>query len=66
MAWEALSQRKNTQASMTQSWVSTLMITMLLGGLWHGAAWNYVAWGALHGVGLCANKLWREGPEDLG
>jgi D-alanyl-lipoteichoic acid acyltransferase DltB (MBOAT superfamily) len=37
-----------------------LMITMLLGGLWHGAAWNYVVWGALHGVGLCANKLWRE------
>jgi D-alanyl-lipoteichoic acid acyltransferase DltB (MBOAT superfamily) len=33
---------------------------MLLGGLWHGAAWNYVVWGALHGVGLCANKLWRE------
>jgi hypothetical protein len=28
-----------------------LMITMLLGGLWHGAAWNYVVWGALHGVG---------------
>jgi alginate O-acetyltransferase complex protein AlgI len=37
-----------------------LMVTMLLGGLWHGAAWNYVVWGALHGVGLCANKLWRE------
>jgi D-alanyl-lipoteichoic acid acyltransferase DltB (MBOAT superfamily) len=37
-----------------------LMITMLLGGLWHGAAWNYVVWGALHGVGLCATKLWRE------
>ena len=37
-----------------------LMITMLLGGLWHGAAWNYVVWGALHGVGLCANKLWRD------
>jgi hypothetical protein len=33
---------------------------MLIGGLWHGAAWNYVIWGALHGVGLCANKLWRE------
>jgi alginate O-acetyltransferase complex protein AlgI len=29
-----------------------LMITMLLGGLWHGAAWNYVVWGALHGVAL--------------
>lgn len=37
-----------------------LMITMLLGGLWHGAAWNYVIWGALHGIGLCANRLWRE------
>ena len=28
-----------------------LMITMLLGGLWHGAAWTFVAWGGLHGVG---------------
>jgi alginate O-acetyltransferase complex protein AlgI len=37
-----------------------LMITMLLGGLWHGAAWNYVIWGALHGVGLCGNKLWHQ------
>jgi alginate O-acetyltransferase complex protein AlgI len=27
-----------------------LMITMLLGGLWHGAAWTFVAWGALHGL----------------
>jgi alginate O-acetyltransferase complex protein AlgI len=29
-----------------------LVITMVLGGLWHGAAWTFVAWGALHGVGL--------------
>lgn len=29
-----------------------LMITMLLGGLWHGAAWNYVMWGMLHGLYL--------------
>jgi alginate O-acetyltransferase complex protein AlgI len=29
-----------------------LMITMVLGGLWHGAAWTFVAWGAFHGVGL--------------
>lgn len=35
-----------------------LMITMLLGGLWHGAAWNYVIWGLLHGFGLCLNKAW--------
>jgi D-alanyl-lipoteichoic acid acyltransferase DltB (MBOAT superfamily) len=31
-----------------------LMITMVLGGLWHGAAWTFVAWGALHGLGLVA------------
>jgi alginate O-acetyltransferase complex protein AlgI len=37
-----------------------LMITMLLGGLWHGAAWNYVIWGALHGAALCVNKLWGQ------
>jgi D-alanyl-lipoteichoic acid acyltransferase DltB (MBOAT superfamily) len=29
-----------------------LLLTMLLGGLWHGAAWNFVLWGAWHGVGL--------------
>jgi D-alanyl-lipoteichoic acid acyltransferase DltB (MBOAT superfamily) len=30
-----------------------LLITMVLGGLWHGAAWTFVLWGGLHGVGLC-------------
>lgn len=35
-----------------------LMITMLLGGLWHGASWNFVLWGFFHGVALAANKLW--------
>ncbi|HKY38248.1 MAG TPA: MBOAT family O-acyltransferase [Polyangiaceae bacterium] len=30
-----------------------LMLTMLLGGLWHGAAWTYILWGALHGLVLC-------------
>jgi D-alanyl-lipoteichoic acid acyltransferase DltB (MBOAT superfamily) len=34
-----------------------LMITMLLGGLWHGANWTFVAWGALHGLYLCVEKL---------
>ena len=33
-----------------------LMITMVLGGLWHGAAWTFVAWGAIHGVGLVAER----------
>lgn len=36
-----------------------LMLTMLLGGLWHGAGWTFVAWGALHGVYLCINHAWR-------
>jgi alginate O-acetyltransferase complex protein AlgI len=41
-----------------------LMITMLLGGLWHGAAWTFVAWGALHGVFLCINHAWNNfGPK---
>jgi D-alanyl-lipoteichoic acid acyltransferase DltB (MBOAT superfamily) len=36
-----------------------LMVTMLLGGLWHGAGWNYLIWGGLHGVYLSINHLWR-------
>jgi alginate O-acetyltransferase complex protein AlgI len=36
-----------------------LMVTMVLGGLWHGAAWTFVAWGALHGVYLCINHAWN-------
>ncbi len=34
-----------------------LMLTMLIGGLWHGAAWTFVIWGGLHGVFLCAERL---------
>jgi len=36
-----------------------VMITMVLGGLWHGAAWTFVLWGTLHGVYLCLNHAWR-------
>ncbi len=35
-----------------------LMITMLLGGLWHGANMRFVIWGGLHGLGLVIHKLW--------
>jgi len=35
-----------------------LMITMLLGGLWHGAAMRFILWGGLHGIGLVINKIW--------
>lgn len=36
-----------------------LMITMVLGGLWHGAGWNFVIWGALHGAYLMINHGWQ-------
>jgi alginate O-acetyltransferase complex protein AlgI len=36
-----------------------LLLTMLLGGIWHGAGWTFLAWGALHGTYLAVNHLWR-------
>jgi D-alanyl-lipoteichoic acid acyltransferase DltB (MBOAT superfamily) len=38
-----------------------LMLTMLLGGLWHGAAWTFVVWGGIHGLGLSIERAtgWR-------
>jgi D-alanyl-lipoteichoic acid acyltransferase DltB (MBOAT superfamily) len=36
-----------------------LMITMLLGGLWHGASLRFIIWGGLHGIGLVINKIWN-------
>ncbi len=37
-----------------------LMITMLLGGLWHGATLNFIIWGGLNGLGLVISKFWRK------
>jgi alginate O-acetyltransferase complex protein AlgI len=34
-----------------------LMVTMLLGGLWHGANWTFVVWGGIHGVGLAIERF---------
>ena len=39
---------------------ANLMITMLLGGLWHGASWTFVVWGGLHGLGLAVHRLVSE------
>ena len=36
-----------------------LFMTFLLGGLWHGAGWTFVAWGAMHGIALCIQRVWR-------
>jgi D-alanyl-lipoteichoic acid acyltransferase DltB (MBOAT superfamily) len=43
-----------------------LMITMLLGGLWHGAGWTFVVWGALHGFYLMINHAWHTVRRALG
>ena len=46
-----------------RAWLTTninLLITMLLGGLWHGASWQFVIWGGLNGLGLMVYKLWRK------
>ena len=37
--------------------IRNLILTMLLGGLWHGAAWNFVLWGLFHGVGLVIERV---------
>jgi alginate O-acetyltransferase complex protein AlgI len=39
---------------------TNLMITMLLGGLWHGAGWTFLVWGGLHGFYLLVNHGWRD------
>ncbi|MGZ8610812.1 MAG: MBOAT family O-acyltransferase [Actinomycetota bacterium] len=43
-----------------------VMITMLLGGLWHGAGWTFVAWGGLHGAGQVLGRLRRRRGARLG
>jgi D-alanyl-lipoteichoic acid acyltransferase DltB (MBOAT superfamily) len=43
-----------------------LMLTMLLGGLWHGASWTFVVWGGLHGFYLCAHRAFTERPGGAG
>jgi alginate O-acetyltransferase complex protein AlgI len=44
---------------------ANLMITMVLGGLWHGASWNFLIWGGLHGLLLIVHRLIRGQHEEL-
>lgn len=37
-----------------------ILVTMLLGGIWHGAGWTFLLWGAMHGCFLVFHRLWRE------
>ncbi len=38
---------------------ANLLLTFVIGGLWHGAGWTFVLWGALHGVAVVVHRLWR-------
>lgn len=51
------------KSAVAARWVNTninLMLTMVLGGLWHGSSWNFVTWGTLNGVGLVVYKNWKK------
>lgn len=37
-----------------------LMVTFLLGGLWHGAGWTFILWGCLHGIALVVHRIWKK------
>jgi D-alanyl-lipoteichoic acid acyltransferase DltB (MBOAT superfamily) len=45
---------------LTVSTNINLMMTMLIGGLWHGASWMFVIWGGLNGLGIVVYKFWRK------
>ena len=45
---------------------ANLIMTMLLGGLWHGAGWNFVIWGGLHGIYLVIHNAWSTLTKRLG
>lgn len=46
----------NRSGPLRSMW--NLMLTMLIGGLWHGASWNFVLWGGLHGMALIVHRIW--------
>ena len=37
-----------------------IMITFLIGGLWHGAGWTFIIWGGIHGTALCIQRAWKK------
>ena len=46
----------------TKRMIFALMMTMLLGGLWHGASWNFILWGFVHGLLLIIHRFGKEIP----
>jgi hypothetical protein len=49
---------KNRKNTITTN--INLMLTMVIGGLWHGASWNFLIWGALNGAALVVYKGWKK------
>jgi len=45
---------------------TNIMITMVIGGLWHGASWTFVCWGAYHGLLILLNHAWRAAAKKAG
>jgi D-alanyl-lipoteichoic acid acyltransferase DltB (MBOAT superfamily) len=37
-----------------------LLLTFIIGGLWHGAAWTFIIWGMLHGIAIIIHRLWQK------
>ena len=50
---------QNRRKRPMASYVYTVIVTFLLGGLWHGIAWTFLTWGALHGLALAAVRLYK-------
>ncbi len=40
---------------------SNLLITFMLGGVWHGAGWTFIVWGVMHGLALVVHRVWQKG-----
>ena len=50
---------QNRRRRPMSSYIYTVIVTFLLGGLWHGVAWTFLTWGALHGLALAAVRLYK-------
>lgn len=48
------------KVKLTVSTNINILMTMLLGGLWHGSSWMFVIWGGLNGIGILVYKFWRK------
>ena len=57
---DSLPQRRRQHPLL--SYCYSVLVTMMLGGLWHGIGWTFLVWGTLHGVALGAVRLWKQSP----